>query len=158
MGESVEETKARYKAINFMSLPEVSKQAINKLEAEKCPSEELKILLVLAIAEGDEELAKKVLSETNKSLEKCWSHIFSWARKRSKGNYAALNSEDVCSEAIHYYLEVVEKAPVVAPKPTPKVIEPEIEDPVEDDGSMSLFGDTDDDVTVADDGSISLFD
>lgn len=157
MGETLNETKARYKAINFMSLLEVSKKAINKLEAEKCPNEALKIMLVLAIADGDEELANKVLTETNKSLDKCWKHIIAWARKQAVNSCAVIDNEEVCSEAIHYYLDVIEKPISITPA-TPKVVEPEIEDPVEDDGSMSLFGDTDDDVTVADDGSISLFD
>lgn len=144
MGETQEQVMARYNNINIAVLPEVSRKAIEKLRSEKTDdmTELLRALVVLAIADGDETLAQRIVSSANKTLATCWSHIVSWLQKKPrKGNALAVNHEDVASEAIHYYLDVEEKPQKPMTLPT-KQVEEEIELP-KCDNMGSLFGDDD---------------
>ena len=141
MGETQEQVMARYNNINLAVLPEVSRKAIEKLRSEKtnAMTELLRATIALAIADGDETLAQRIVSSTNKTLSTCWKHVSNWAQQQPKiGMCAAINHEDVGSEAIHYYLDVEEKVmPVRLPV---KPVEEEIELP-KCDNMGSLFGD-----------------
>lgn len=157
MGETIEQVMARYNSINLALLPQVSQEAIKKLRESKTNKHTELIVagLVLAIADGDEGLAQKIVSQQEKTLSTCYAHIKSWAMKKAIDGCAAIDHEDVWSEAIHYYLDVVEKKST--PLPVKKFEPPvEIEKPV-DDGSLSLFGDDDFEEPAKDNISMSLF-
>ena len=88
--------------------------------------------------------------EKNKTMATCWRHITEWARKRAVNNCAMIAKEEVLSEAIHYFLDVEEKAvndikPIVS-KPKKPLLTPEnrhvLREKVEkinSDEVMSLF-------------------
>ena len=71
------------------------------------------MMLVLTLIGGDNQLAEKINASQYKSLSLCFSHIKDWAKKRAIKGCAAIDHEEVLSEAIHYYIDVEDAAPPV---------------------------------------------
>ena len=94
--------------------PEV-KNAIEKLKTEKAEDaiDLIRMMLVLTLIGGDNQLAEKINASQYKSLSLCFSHIKDWAKKRAIKGCAAIDHEEVLSEAIHYYIDVEDAAPPV---------------------------------------------
>ena len=117
MTYSIAELKKEYDSISIdEALPDIN-NAIEKLKAETAENavELVRMLLVVTLSRGDKQLAEKINSSKFKSLEQCFSHIRDWAKEKAIKSCAVIDHEDVLSEAIHYYVDMEDKAPQ-APK------------------------------------------
>ena len=111
MNYSIEELKNKYAKLNTNAYEEAIKEAITKLEAEKCENALalIKMILVLTLSEGDRQLADCIINAKYKSLAKCFNHIKMWAKERATADCAVIDHEEVLSEAIHYYVDMDDK-------------------------------------------------
>ena len=111
MNYSIEELKDKYATLNTNACEETIKEAITKLEAEKCENAIalIRMLLVLTLSEGDMQLADCIINAKYKSLAKCFNHIKMWAKERATAGCAVIDHEEVLSEAIHYYVDMEDK-------------------------------------------------
>ena len=133
MTYSIAELKKEYDSIAIdKAIPEI-KNAIKKLKAETAENavDIVRMLLVLTLARGDKQLAEKINYSKHKSLAQCFSHIRDWAKAKTIKGCAVIDHEDVLSEAIHYYVDIEDKAPQVPkqntisskPKSTPSLFD-----------------------------------
>ena len=117
MTYSIAELKIEYDSISIdETLPDI-KNAIEKLKGETAENavELVRMLLVVTLSRGDKQLAEKINSSKYKSLAQCFSHIRDWAKAKAIKSCAVIDHDDVLSEAIHYYVDMEDKAPQ-APK------------------------------------------
>lgn len=86
--------------------------AMEKLKNEPCKDamDRLKKMVLSELEKEDIQLAEGVLAPL-KSMQSCWKHIVEWARKKAINNCAMIEDAEVLSEAIHYFVDVEEKAP-----------------------------------------------
>lgn len=119
MTYSIAELKKEYDSIAIDEATPEIKNAIEKLKAESAENavDLIRMMLVLTLVNGDNQLAEKIYSSRYKSLSLCFSHIKDWAKKKAIQGCAAIDHEDVLSEAIHYYVDIEDTAPT-APKNT----------------------------------------
>lgn len=113
MTYSIAELKKEYDSIAIdKAIPEI-KNAIEKLKTETAENavELVRMLLVVTLSQGDKQLAEKINSSKYKSLAQCFSHIRDWAKAKAIKGCAVIDHEDVLSEAIHYYVDMEDKAP-----------------------------------------------
>lgn len=133
MTYSIDELKKEYDSISIdAAMPEI-KNAIEKLKAETAENavELIRMLLVVTLSRGDKQLAEKINSSQHKSLAQCFSHIRDWAKAKATKGCAVIDHEDVLSEAIHYYVDMEDKAPqspkqntaISKPKSAPSLFE-----------------------------------
>ena len=115
MPYSVNELKTEYNHISISEAPPEVKNAIEKLKTEKAEDavDLIRMMLILTLIGGDNQLAEKINASQYKSLSLCFSHIKDWAKKRAIIGCAAIDHEEVLSEAIHYYVDVEDAAPPV---------------------------------------------
>ena len=115
MPYSVNELKTEYNHISISEATPEVKNAIEKLKTEKAEDavDLIRMMLVLTLIGGDNQLAEKINASQYKSLSLCFSHIKDWAKKRAIKGCAAIDHEEVLSEAIHYYIDVEDAAPPV---------------------------------------------
>ena len=115
MPYSINERKTEYNHISISEAPPEVKNAIEKLKTEKAEDaiDLIRMMLVLTLIGGDNQLAEKINASQYKSLSLCFSHIKDWAKKRAIKGCAAIDHEEVLSEAIHYYIDVEDAAPPV---------------------------------------------
>lgn len=111
MNYSIEELKNKYARLNTNACEETIKEAITKLETEKCDNALalIKMLLVLTLNKGDRQLADCIINAKYKSLAKCFNHIKMWAKEQATAGCAVIDHEEVLSEAIHYYVDMEDK-------------------------------------------------
>ena len=113
MTYSIAELKKEYDSIAIDEATPEIKNAIEKLKAESAENavDLVRMMLVLTLVHGDNQLAEKINSSRYKSLSLCFSHIKDWAKKKAIQGCAAIDHEDVLSEAIHYYVDMEDKSP-----------------------------------------------
>ena len=115
MPYSVNELETEYNHISISEAPPEVKNAIEKLKTEKAEDavDLIRMMLILTLIGGDNQLAEKINASQYKSLSLCFSHIKDWAKKKAIKGCAAIDHEEVLSEAIHYYIDVEDAAPPV---------------------------------------------
>ena len=115
MTYSIAELKKEYDSIAIDEATPEIKNAIEKLKAESAENvvDLIRMMLVLTLVNGDNQLAEKINASHYKSLSLCFSHIKDWAKKKAIKGCAAIDHEEVLSEAIHYYVDVEDAAPPV---------------------------------------------
>lgn len=133
MTYSIAELKKEYYSIAIDEATPEIKNAIEKLKAESAENavDLIRMMLVLTLARGDKQLAEKINYSKHKSLAQCFSHIRDWAKAKAIKGCAVIDHEDVLSEAIHYYVDIEDKAPQVPkqntvpskPKSTPSLFD-----------------------------------
>ena len=133
MTYSIAELKKEYDSIAIDEATPEIKNAIEKLKAESAENavDLIRMMLVLTLVNGDNQLAEKINSSKYKSLAQCFSHIRDWAKAKATKGCAVIDHEDVLSEAIHYYVDMEDKAPqspkqntaISKPKSAPSLFE-----------------------------------
>ena len=139
MNYTIDELKKEYSMLDIKTAEEFAKEAIKKLQAEKCEHalDLIRMLLVLTLAHGDRQLAESIINSKYKSLENCFKHVKKWAKEKATAGCAVLDHEEVLSEAIHYYVDMPDeeektKNPCFVP-PKPKENTPSLFDNTNED-------------------------
>ena len=117
MNYTIDELKKEYSMLDIETTDDFTKEAIKKLQAEKCEHalDLIRMLLVLTLSHGDRQLAESIINSKYKSIENCFKHVKKWAKEKATAGCAVIDHEEVMSEAIHYYVDMEDKAPQ-APK------------------------------------------
>ena len=123
--------------ITTMADEEIVEAAIKKIKEQQDGWNDVLKNFLLAELPKDIQLAKGVL-EPLKSLKTLNNHLGTWAKEKMEKNAAAFNvtngsirgcaltSDEVFSEAIHYFIDVKEEKPEVKPINKPASTKPTI--------------------------------
>lgn len=123
--------------IDVMTDEEITEAAIKKIQEQQDGWNDVLKNFLLTELPKDIQLAKGVL-EPLKSLKTLNNHLGKWAKEKMEKNAAAFNLEDtkrlgcaiisdeVFSEAIHYFIDVKEEKPEVKPINKPALTKPTI--------------------------------
>lgn len=123
--------------ITTMADEEIIEAAIKKIKEQQDGWNDVLKNFLLAELPKDIQLAKGVL-EPLKSLKTLNNHLGTWAKEKMEKNAAAFNvtngsirgcaltSDEVFSEAIHYFIDVKEEKPEVKPINKPASTKPTI--------------------------------
>ena len=117
--------------LTAMTDEEITEAAIKKIQEQQDGWNDVLKNFLLEQIPKDSQLAKGVLDPL-KNLQTCNNHLGKWAKEKMEKNAAAFNitngnirgcaltSDEVFSEAIHYFIDVKEEKPEVKPinKPT----------------------------------------
>lgn len=123
--------------IDVMTDEEITEAAIKKIQEQQDGWNDVLKNFLLTELPKDIQLAKGVL-EPLKSLKTLNNHLGKWAKEKMEKNAAAFNitngniggcaltSDEVFSEAIHYFIDVKEEKPEVKPINKPALTKPTI--------------------------------
>ena len=111
MNYTIDELKKEYSMLDIETTDDFTKEAIKKLQAEKCEHalDLIRMLLVLTLSHGDSQLAESIINSKYKSIENCFKHVKKWAKEKATAGCAVIDHEEVMSEAIHYYVDMEDK-------------------------------------------------
>lgn len=136
--KNIEENKETEQPnITTMADEEIIEAAIKKIKEQQDGWNDVLKNFLLAELPKDIQLAKGVL-EPLKSLKTLNNHLGTWAKEKMEKNAAAFNvtngsirgcaltSDEVFSEAIHYFIDVKEEKPEVKPINKPASTKPTI--------------------------------